>query len=86
MEGEAGKGLELSTCPLQRLSTELLFQEIEPDPQPDVPLGIGVEDRMDGREAPLLLRASTSTSAPLALSSPVMKSDRQTIPCPASAS
>ena len=46
--GEGREGIGPVGTRLERVVAELLFQEIEPDPQPDVPLGIGVEDRMDG--------------------------------------
>lgn len=45
--GRAGGDWPCRNTPRAR-GCRVLFQEIEPDPLPDVPLGIGVEDRMDG--------------------------------------
>ena len=74
------EGLELSACPLQRLGAELLLQEIEPDPQPDVPLGIGIEDRIDGARGTAVAAGKHLHQGAARPIIPVMKSDRQTIP------
>ena len=42
------EGSALPTPPSQGMAADLLLDKVEPDPQPDIPLGIGVEDRIDG--------------------------------------
>ena len=46
-KGKPGGGA-LPTPPSQGMAADLLLDKVEPDPQPDIPLGIGVEDRIDG--------------------------------------